>query len=265
MKKIILILTCLALTLALLAGCASSQGQKPSAPAAAPTTVSTTEPTTEVTAEPTQGTTEEAVVDEVEASTYYIQSVYPQQIQRYYNAISQQWDDMTCLDNGISALVARYYDGTPLDNVGFAFMDLDGDGIWELIIGAILNAERDPLVFEIWGLKDSEPVMLAQSGSHNRYYLQCADDMWTVGYEAENGAANRAVYSLKLVNGEFQVVEGVVFDALANEENPWFQTTDLDMDGSNDTPITEDAATALMSAVRSTYTATEYFPYNLYQ
>ena len=29
------------------------------------------------------------------------------------------------------------------DNVGFGFVDLDNDGRWELIIGAILNADKE--------------------------------------------------------------------------------------------------------------------------
>ena len=245
MKKLIVIL----IVMALLTGCASSQGLKPTAPAADATTA------------PTQNTTEEDAVDEIEASTHYMQNVYPKQIQRYYTAVSQRWDEITYLDNDMSALAARYYAGNPLDNIGFAFMDLDGDGIWELVIGAT----QDSLVFEIWDLKNGEPVLIAQSGSHNRYYLQYADDQWTVGYEAENGAANFAVYSLKLVSGEFQGVQGVVFDARINEENPWFQTTNLDMDGSNGTPITEETATTMTNATRSTYTTADYFPYSLYK
>jgi hypothetical protein len=61
-------------------------------------------------------------------------------------------------------------------------MDLDGDGSWELIIGTIKNVEQDPLVFEIWTLKNNEQLMLAQSGSNNRYYLQYAkeDELWSV-------------------------------------------------------------------------------------
>ena len=257
MKKFILSVLVLTMILAPLAGCHNSQGEEPAVPDADPTTVLTTEPT--------QNTTEE-VEDEIEASTHYIENVYPQQIARYYNAISQQWDEMTYLDNDMSTLAAHYYNGKALDNVGFTFMDLDGDGIWELIIGAIMNAEKNPLVFEIWKLQDGQPVMIAQSGSHNRYYLQYAqvDNKWTVAYEAENGAANHAVYSLELVNGEFKVIQGVVFDARADEENPWFMTSDLDWDVSNDTPIDEQTANAAMEASRNIYAPTEYFPYSLY-
>jgi hypothetical protein len=109
--------------------------------------------------------------------------------------------------------------------------------------------------------------MLAQSGYHNRYYLQYSeeDGLWSVAYEAENGAANHAVYYLQLLDGEFGVVQGVVFDAAADENAPWFMTYDLDGDVSNDTPIDESIAQAVMEAGRNIYTAAEYSPYSLYQ
>ena len=278
MKNIIVKATVFLLTLALLAGCGKPQTEQPpvttetpvSEPAPtteAPTTVPTTEPTTEATTEPTTAPTEADTEYEGDASSYYIDVVYAQQIDRYYTAISQQWEETTCLDNDLSPLVAHYYDGNPLDNVGFTFMDLDGDGIWELIIGAIANAEQDPLVFEIWALKNDEPVLIAQSGAHNRYYLQYAqeDCLWSVAYEAENGAANHAVYYLQLFEGKFMVIQGIVFDAVANEKAPWFMAYDLDWDVSNDMPIEESTANSVMRAGRNTYTAAEYFPYCLYR
>lgn len=261
----------LLLVLALLVGCSKPQAEQPVAtePAesigestAQPATQPDTVPSTE--SQPEE--TEEDVEYEGDASSYYIDVVYAEQIARYHTAISQQWDENACLEQGMSPLAASYYEGNPLDNVGFTFMDLDGDGIWELIIGAIRNAEQDPLVFEIWALKNDEPVMVAQSGVHNRYYLRYAqdDDLWSVAYEAENGAANHAVYYLQLVEGEFMVNQGIVFDAVADENNPWFMTYDLDWDVSNDMPIDEETANAVMEAGRNIYAAQEYFPYSLY-
>ena len=268
MRKILLPAAVCLLSLALLAGCGNPQAELPvdTEPSASPTesiAESTTNPADETT--PTE--TEEDVEYEGDASSYYIDVVYAQQIERYYTAISQQWDETACFDHELSPLVTSYYDGKPLDNVGFTFMDLDGAGIWELIIGAIRNAEQDPLVFEIWALKNDEPGMLVQSGSHNRYYLQYAeeDNLWSVAYEAENGAANHAVYYLQLFAGEFSVTQGIIFDAAADEENPWYMTYDLDWDVSNDTPIDEDTANAVMNAGRNTYAPQEYFPYSLYK
>lgn len=265
MKKLLLTTTTLLLILALMAGCRPSQPELPAASEPAESTESI-ESTTESAENPTTET-EDDTEYEGDASSYYIDVVYAQQIERYYTAISQQWDESAYLDHEMSPLVAHYYEGKALDNVGFTFMDLDGDGIWELIIGAIKNAEQDPLVFEIWTLKNDEPVMVAQSGARNRYYLQYAeeDNLWSVANEAENGAANRAVYYLQLIEGEFEVMQGIVFDAAANEKAPWFMAYDLDWDVSNDTPIDEDTANAVMDAGRNTYAAQEYFPYSLYK
>ena len=268
MKKQFLTAMTLLLILALLAGCSIPQADlpdntEPSAPATDPGADPSTNPTTETPPAETDDDTEY----EGDASSYYIDVVYAEQIERYHTAISQKWDEDAYWEHDMSPLAIHYYEGKPLDNVGFTFMDLDGDGIWELIIGAIKNAEKDPLIFEIWALKNGEPVMLAQSNSHNRYYLQYAqeDDLWSVAYEAENGAARQAVYYLQLFEGEFKVIQGVVFDAVANEKAPWFMAYDLDWDVSNDMPIDEDTASSVMKAGRNIYAAQEYFPYSLYK
>lgn len=255
MKKIILSGAVFVLILALIVGCGKTTVNDPSN--------DPTNPTTEQ--QPTQdGDNGNQGGD---AFSHYINEVYAQQIGRYYTAISQKWDEGTCIDNRMSAMIVHYYEGNPLDNIGFGFVDLDGDGVLELIIGAIQNAQQDSLVFEIWSLKNGNPVMLVQSGSRNRYYLQYAeeDELWYVAYEAENGAANRAVYYLQLFDGVLEVSQGVIFDAVANEENPWFMAYDLDWDVSNDTPIDEDLATAVMNEGRKLYIATEYFAYRLYK
>ena len=204
---------------------------------------------------------------EDDTTSYYIDVVYEQQIKRYHTAISQQWDMDVYWDQEMSSMVVHYYDGTPLDNVGFTLMNLDGDGIPELIIGAILGSDRDPLVFEIWTVHNGDPVMLAQSGSHNRYYLQYSEeeDLWSVAYEAENGAANHAVYYLLLVEGEFRVIQGIIFDAFASENDPWFMAYDLDWDVSNDIPVDEETATSIVQAGRNIYSTLEYLPYSLYK
>lgn len=204
---------------------------------------------------------------EDDTTSYYTDVVYAQQIKRYHTAISHQWDMEAYWDQEMSSMVVHYYDETPLDNVGFTLMDLDGDSIPELIIGAILGSDRDPLVFEIWTVHNGDPVMLAQSGSHNRYYLQYSEEenLWSVAYEAENGAANHAVYYLQLVEGEFRVIQGIVFDASANENNPWFMAYDLDWDVSNDIPVDEETATSIMQAGRNIYSALEYLSYSLYK
>ena len=241
----------------------------------APVTATTEMPTEPATEAPTEIPTEaptEPIVEETEAPAvyeegtagYYIHQVYEAQIRRYYVALSEQWEEGKYYENDMSALPYYYYEGDPLENVGFGFVDLDNDGSWELVIGGILNAEKDPSVFEIWTLVNGEPVMLAQGGYRNRYVLQYVeeDGMWYVVNEASNSAFSHATYYLMLEEGKFQVVQGILFDAVANEQNPWFMTFDLDWDASNDEPIDEATANAVVEANRKHYTALEYFPYS---
>ena len=299
MKKFICVVFVFLLALVVLAGCnkTANESHEPAAPLVEPTADPTVDPTAVPTAEPTAEPTlmppaepttipaveptamptiaptatpivESAPVlnDNTDAVSHDMKSVYSQQINRYYTALSQQWGEAAYYENQMCPMVAYYYEGEPLNNVGFAFVDLDGDGIEELVIGAIYNAEQYPVVFEIWTLINNEPVILAQSGFRNRYFLQYApeDNLWTVANEGENGAANHAVYYLQLTNGEFKVIQGVVFDAMANEQAPWFMAYDLDWDVSNDTPIDEQLANNVMAAERNIYTTAEYIPYSVY-
>ena len=169
MKKVLLIVSVL-LALNLLGGCSKPQEEDPITPeSSVSSTESATTPSDETdSADTTSPTLSE---NDGDAASDPADEVYAQQIERYYTAISEQWDEGAYFEHEMSAMAAYYYEGNALDNAGFTLMDLNGDDVQELIIGAIRNAEQDPLVFEIWAIKDGEPVMLAQSGSRNRYYM----------------------------------------------------------------------------------------------
>lgn len=274
MKNLILVCTIFLMTMTLAVGCGKTATPPPADnepsgsatdPAVDPEPTPPADPNPPV--DPPPAKPEDDKKCDHGTANYYVDEVYAQQIERYYTAISEQWSESDYFDHGMSPLAAYYNRDDALHNIGFAYVDLDNDGTKELILGAILNAEQDPLVFEIWTVRNNEPLMLAQSGSHNRYYLQYAeeDGIWSVAYEAENGAANHAVYYLQLSGGQFNVIQGIVFDAVANEQAPWFMAYDLDWDVSNDMPIKEDTANSVISAGRNIYTAAEYFPYCLYK
>ena len=265
MKKRSLSWLAILLIAALLVGCGAPETPEttPTEPTEAETQAP--DPTEAATEDATEPTTEADTNDVCDASAYLANPAYAPQVERYYTALTQKWDQEQYFDNDMSALPVHYYEGDPLDNVGFGFQDLDNDGSEELIIGAVLNAETDPTVFEIWTLVDDQPVMLAQGGSGNRYVLQFVeeDNMWYVTQEASNGAANHATYYMMLMDGKLEVMQGIVFDAEADAENPWFMTYDMDWDVSNDDPIDEDTANAILESNRSHYKAVEYFPYSL--
>ena len=247
MRKLLLCTIALLLVLTILCGCEKPQEEQPIP----------SMPSVEIIPEE----------NEEEVTSVSAEEVYAPQIERYYKALSEQWDEGAYFEHEMSPMAIYYYEGNALDNIGYSLMDLNGDENPELVIGAIYNSDLDPLVFEIWTLKNGEPEMLAQSGSRNRYYLQYSEEeeLWTIAYEAENGAANRANYYLHISEGKFEVIQGIIFDAFANENAPWFMAYDLDWDVSNDTPVDEETAMGVIEAWRNLYTAADYIPYSQYK
>lgn len=259
MRKNRFICIMLCVTALLLTACSGTQNkpaaaEQTAAPETAPATLVTTAPA------------ETEVIPEGDAATHYIDTVYAEQIILYQTALKEQWDEGTCYEQGISPLVSYYYEGDAMENVGFALEDLDHDGQLELIIGAILDTDLDPAIFEIWTLKDGKPVQLCQSGYRNRYYVEYSqeDDNWMIANIASNSAFNSASIYYNLENGELKVVQAVVLDAMANEDNPWFLAADDDWDTSNDTPIEEALAMEIIESHNKLYTVPEYIPYSLY-
>ena len=266
MKKSMLFWAAALLLAAFLTGCGTPEIEEPSATKELSSGITEPAESTDAVMEAPAEETEPENVYEGDASSYYIDEVYTEQIARYHTALSEKWEEGKYFENGMSALPYYYYEGNPLENVGFGFVDLDNDGTWELIIGAILNAEHDPAVFEIWTLADGVPVMLAQGGSRNRYILQYVeeDNMWYVVNEGSSSAFCHATHYLMLNEGKFEVMQGIVFDASADEQNPWFLAYDLDWDVFNDTPIDEETANTILESNRKHYTALEYFPYSFF-
>ena len=268
----------LLLIAALLVGCSSNQGAEPSAPeipviATDPVEVPETVPEADLTEKAVEESTEVVtedegdVVYEGDASSYYIDVVYAEQIARYYTALSERWHEDKYIENGMSEVMAAYYEGNPLENVGFAFVDLDNDGHWELVIGAVTDEQEAPVVFEIWTLVDDKLVMLVQTSARSQYLLQYVeeDSMWYIANENSSQDSCDATYFLMLNEGKMDVMQGVIYNPKADAQNPWFMTYDLDWDASNDDPIDEDTAYAIREANRNYYTALEYFPYIFYK
>lgn len=120
----------------MLAGCGNASSTEVTStepPIADTVPVSTEIATEEPPTEPAPIETEENFVYKGDASSYYIDVAYAEQIGRYDTSLSEKGDEGKYFDNDLSAIPFYYY----LENVGFVFVDSDKDGCLELIIGAI--------------------------------------------------------------------------------------------------------------------------------
>lgn len=147
---------CLILLAALLCGCGRD----------------TSEPPLLTVPEPEDTLPETTVAEPVpDDPDYYINNVYTEQLREYYTGLTRGWKAEDYADRGRSPLAAAFAQGDPLENVGFFLEDLDRDGIRELLIGAIRNAQEEPLIFELWTLRRDEPELVLRAEEGERYFL----------------------------------------------------------------------------------------------
>lgn len=246
------------------------------APASDPTPTATPEPTATAeptatpeataaaTAEPTATPEATATAEPTEEPAGIVnmaeegRKLYAAQITRYAAALSEQWPEGRYFENGMSELASYYYEGDARANVGAFFPDLDGDGSPEMVIGAILDADTDPVVLEIWTVRDGAPHMLAQSHARSRYFVEYLADenAWLIANEGSSGAASSVWLYYALQNGELALMQGVT-----TESGAWYMTYDTDFDVSNDTPSDEATGLAIVESHTGRYTALDYTPY----
>ena len=224
------------------------------------TTESTTEEVT-TQSDTTAETTSENITDSSSQNTSSQNTnAYKSILDQYHTALSENWDFETLTNNNLNYMCA-FYNGTGLQDIGYAFYDIDGDGADELLIGLVSQENRGGDVFDIYTLTDGKPVLLAQSGERDMYTL-CQNGM--ISEAASNSAANSfsIFYEYKTGTTKLSLVEAVVVDGNLNPDNPYFYTTTDVADTSAYTSITESEGDEIISkytAVKISFTPFEHY------
>lgn len=155
-------------------------------------------------------------------------------LEKYRTALREKWDMQLCSDNDISLMISNFVEDP--DRIGAHPLDLDGDGLMELII------TDGMMIYDLYTLKDGSPVHLITGWERNSYQL-CLDNI--IYNRGSNGAASSVNNYHQLRNGELVLVESVVFDANKDFDNPWFRSSDGE---TPEEPLTEAEANAIMDS-----------------
>lgn len=115
-----------------------------------------------------------------------IPEAYAALLDRYAEALSESWDSATLMDANLPYLLALAYGAEPLENIGYAISDVEGDGSPELLIGSLTGDEYfGKMIFALYTLdQDGAASLLFESEEKNRYY-----------YVGENRFANLGQFS----------------------------------------------------------------------
>ena len=132
------------------------------------------------------------------------------------------------------------------NNLGYSFMDMDGDGTDELLIVPLGQYADSSQVILMYGMaEDGTPKRVFSSVGRDYYYL-CEDNV--IKNLAVGGASYFIYYFEKYdSSGQPQIIERLGYDAFNHPENPWYITDTNDSDPENDTLITEDQYNSILA------------------
>lgn len=176
-------------------------------------------------------------------------------IDDYRSLVEDQWDYNQIYEH-------NYSDLATMVSVGYTLYDLDQDGQPELLFGETDTEEPvNRIILDAYTMDSDAAKQLFTSQERNRYYL--VDDgtgSVLIANEGSNGAASSGWLYYKVENGGLSIQQSVIYDAGADEQNPWFTSLDDDWDVSNDTPTEEETAQAVIDSYTAQYAALDWTP-----
>lgn len=139
---------------------------------------------------------------------------YDSLLSTYRRAIEEDWNPGQCAEKGISLMIGYY--GELYKELGYTTMDLDDNGIQELIITDGTN------IYDLYTIIQDEetgPLRLVDAMERIEYFLVENNRIYCRG----SGGAARTYHTLYNLDGrELVVLEGYAFDADTDPDNPWF-------------------------------------------
>lgn len=134
---------------------------------------------------------------------------YEEILSTYILAQQEQWDAAACQEAGISYLAVH---GEATDKIGYLLLDMDGDGVDELLFSDGDN------ILDLYTVVDGEVVHLL-SGTERNVYYYCVGGY--IGNRGSSGAGNTSYNFYRLEDGSLVLERNVTYDADLEEVGPW--------------------------------------------
>ena len=165
----------------------------------------------------------------INGSSYYKnqgmkgEDLYKNILGKHITAINEKWDSSKLEKENMSYMynVIAQTNKNPLNKIGYAYYDVNADGIEELLIGEIAEGNWKGVVYDIYTMVDRKPQHVVSGGTRNRYYV-CDDSF--VCNEYSSGALESGVRVYNLVENTNELYPQVNFkyDGYSNPKQPWY-------------------------------------------
>lgn len=150
------------------------------------------------------------------------EDLYRDILRKHAVAIRQKWDsskleseDMSYMYNVLKS------SGNVFDKVGYAYYDINKDGIDELLIGEIAEGDWKGIIYDIYTMVNRRPVHVVSGGSRDRYFV-CDDAFICREYSSGAKESGTIVYILLENSTELYPQVSFKYDGYNDNQSPWF-------------------------------------------
>ncbi len=166
------------------------------------------------------------------------EEIYPYTLSTYVTALQDGWDEDKFEEAGMSPEFYLMYqnDGDKaFDRIGYAFRDINHDGIDELLMGEIDDSKAPSVVYDVYSTINRSPAKAVSGSARDRYYVL---EYGGLANEYSNSAMESGVnfYDIDVNTAEVFYQYSLKYDGIADEKNPWF----VSYDGKTWDPMTEE-------------------------
>ena len=157
------------------------------------------------------------------------EDLYKDILKKHYIAINEKWDSIKLEEEQMSYMYNVMSIENCANKIGYAYYDLNKDGIEELLIGEITDGNWKGVIYDIYTMVDRKPQHVISGGSRNRYFV-CDNSF--VCNEYSSGALESGVRVYNLVENSTELFPQVSFkyDGYKNPKTPWFISYGVDAD-----------------------------------
>ena len=149
--------------------------------------------------------------------------LYNEILKKYKSAITEKWevDKYNSEDLGLMYYVLSNSKKKLTDKIGYAYYDINHDGIDELLIGEIKRFPLKGYIYDIYTMVDRNPVHALSADTQERYFI-CNNYFICIEYLSNNKENCTAVYFLEKNSTNISPQIKFIHDPAKNKKTPGF-------------------------------------------
>ncbi len=155
--------------------------------------------------------------------------LYKDVIKKHITSIREKWDSKKLTSENMSNMynVTAQIGKDVLNKIGYAYYDINNDGIEELLIGEISTGENKGIIYDIYTMVDRKPNHVVSGNYKNRYFV-CNDYFVCDEFAEDDEEYGTIVYFLTENTTNLLRQLEYRYDEKRDKEKPWFVSYGID-------------------------------------